>query len=251
MVPRRVDYDQHGLTYARHRRADPRIEARVHAALGDAARVLNVGAGAGSYEPTDREVLAVELSATMRAQRPEGAAPVLDARAEQLPFDDDSFDAAMACVTIHHWDPCEAGLAEMRRVARGPVVVLTFDLEALPPWQLEFLAEGIEPELPRFGRPDQVAVALGGRTRIEAIPTPADCADGFFEAFWNRPEALLDPEVRASQSMWELLDDGVEERIVSRLAAALESGAWDAEHGHLRECESFDGSLRLVVSEPL
>lgn len=250
MASRRVDYDRHGLSYARNRRADPVIEARIHAALGDAVSVLNVGAGAGSYEPTDRDVLAVEPSATMRAQRPEGAAPVVDARAEQLPFADDSFDAAMACLTIHHWDSCEGGLAEMRRVARGPVVVFTFDLDALPPWQLDFLAEGIEPELPRFGRPAEVAAALGGRTRIESIPTPADCADGFFEAFWNRPEALLDPRVRASQSMWELLDEGVEERIVGRLAAALETGAWDAEHGHLRERESFDGSLRLVISEP-
>lgn len=250
MAPRRVDYDRHGVTYARYRRADPLIEARVHAALGDAQSVLNVGAGAGSYEPADREVLAVEPSATMRAQRPPEAAPALDARAEGLPFDDDSFDAAMACITIHHWDPQEAGLAEMRRVARGLVVVLTFDLDALPPWQLDLLAEGIELERPRFKRVEDVAAALGARTRIEKIPTPAECADGFFEAFWNRPEALLDPQIRASQSMWELLEEGVEERIVGRLAAALESGAWDAEHGYLRERASFDGSLRLVVSEP-
>lgn len=250
MAPRRVDYDRHGITYARHRRADPRIEARVHAALGDARSVLNVGAGAGSYEPADRVVVAVEPSATMRAQRPPAAAPALDARAERLPFDDDSFDAAMACITIHHWEPQEAGLVEMRRVARGPVVVLTFDLDALPPWQLDFLAEGVALERPRFGPVEDVAAILGGHTRIESIQTPADCADGFFEAFWNRPEALLDPEVRASQSMWELLDDGAEERIVERLAASLESGAWDSEHGHLRERESFDGSLRLVVAEP-
>jgi SAM-dependent methyltransferase len=127
-----VDYEQHGLGYARHRRADPRIAARIHAALGAAATVLNVGAGAGSYEPGDRQVLAVEPSAAMRAQRPPGAAPALDARAEALPFDDDSFDAAMACITIHHWDPPAAGLAELRRVARGPVVVFTFELDALP-----------------------------------------------------------------------------------------------------------------------
>jgi SAM-dependent methyltransferase len=246
----RVDYDRHGRTYTRHRRADPRIEARVHGALGDAATVLNVGAGSGSYEPRDRWLLAVEPSATMRAQRPPGAAPALDASAEALPFDDDSFDAAMACITVHHWQPRATGLAEMRRVARGPVAVLTFELDALPAWQLDFLAEGLEIERPRFGLPAEIATELGGRTRIESIPTPADCSDGFFEAFWNRPEALLDPGVRASQSLWELLDDGVEERIVARLAAALESGEWDAEHGHLRAQESFDGSLRLVVSEP-
>lgn len=249
MARAHVDYERHGLAYARHRRADPRIEARIHAALGTARTVLNVGAGSGSYEPGDREVLAVEPSATMRAQRPPGAAPAIAARAEALPFGDDSFDAVMACVTIHHWEPPETGLAELRRVARGPVVVFTFDLEYLPAWQQEHLAEGIELERPRFPAIAEVERALGGRTRVERIPTPADCADGFFEAFWSRPEALLDPAIRASQSMWALLGPGVEDRIVERLAEALGSGAWDAEHGHLREQESFEGSLRLVVSE--
>jgi len=211
--------------------------------------VLNVGAGTGSYEPEDRWVLAVEPSATMRGQRPAGVAPALDARAEALPFDDDSFDAAMACVTIHHWQPREAGLAELRRVARGPVVVFTFELECLPEWQLEHLAEGVELELPRFGAIDAVAAALGGRTRVERISTPADCSDGFFEAFWNRPEQLLDPAVRAAQSMWELLEPGVEERIVNRLGSSLRSGEWDARHGHLRSLAQYDGALRLVVSE--
>lgn len=250
MAAERVDYDRHGLTYTRNRRADPRIEARVHAALGAARTVLNVGAGTGSYEPRDREVTAVEPSATMRANRPEGAAPAIDAQAEALPFAGDSFDAAMACITVHHWEPPAAGLAEMRRVARGPVVVLTFELDALADWQQEFLREGLEIERPRFGHPEDVAAALGGRTRIETIPTPADCEDGFFEAFWNRPGALLDPEVRASQSMWELLDDDVEDRIVARLRTALASGAWDREHGELRERETFKGSLRLIISEP-
>jgi SAM-dependent methyltransferase len=250
-VPRqRVDYERHGRGYALYRRSDRRIEARIHAALGDAWTVLNVGAGSGSYEPTDRWVLAVEPSATMRAQRPPGAAPALAARAEALPFDDDAFDAAMACVTIHHWEPPAAGLAELRRVARGPVVVFTFELERLPAWQLDFLAECVERERPRFPAIADVEAALGGRTRVERIPVPADCADGFFEAFWSRPEALLDPAVRASQSVWALLDSGVEERIVRRLAAALDSGAWDAEHGRLREQASFDGALRLVISEP-
>jgi SAM-dependent methyltransferase len=244
-----VDYERHGRTYSRHRRADPRIAARIHKALGDARTVLNVGAGAGSYEPGDRWVLAVEPSATMRAQRPAGAAPAIDARAEALPFDDDAFDAAMACVTIHHWESPEVGLAELRRVARGPVVVFTFELESLPAWQHEYLREGLALELPRFPAIDDVASALGRRTRVERIPTPGDCLDGFFEAFWRRPEALLDPAVRGAQSMWALLEQDVEQRIVERLAAALDSGAWDATHGHLREQESFDGALRLVISE--
>ncbi len=245
-----VDYERHGRTYAQHRRADPRIAASIHAALGDARTVLNVGAGAGSYEPSDRWVLAAEPSPTMRAQRPPGSAPAIDARAEALPLDDDAVDAAMACVTIHHWHPSMAGLAELRRVARGTVVVFTFELDCLPAWQQEYLHEGLERERPRFPAIEDVATALGGRTRVERIPTPGDCEDGFFEAYWRRPEGLLSPEVRAAQSMWALLDPGVEQRIVDRLATALQSGAWDAEHGHLREQESFEGALRLVISEP-
>ena len=233
-----------------HRRADPRIAARIHEALGDARTVINVGAGAGSYEPQDRWLLAVEPSETMRSQRPPGAAPALAAGAERLPFDDDSVDAAMACVTIHHWRSVEAGLEELRRVARGPVVVFTFELEALPDWQHEFLREGLELERPRFPAVERVAEILGGRTRIERIPTPGDCTDGFFEAFWRRPEALLDAEVRSAQSMWALLDSATERSIVERLSGALESGAWDADHGHLRDLHSFDGALRLVISEP-
>ena len=245
-----VDYEQHGRTYAHHRRPDPRIEARIHAALGDAETVLNVGAGSGSYEPADRRVLAVEPSATMRAQRQPGAAPAVEARAEALPFDDDAFDAAMACVTIHHWEPPAAGLAELRRVSSGPVVVFTFDLDHLPTWQRRHLAEGLEIEQPRFPAIDAVAAALGGRTRVESIPTPGDCTDGFFEAFWRRPEQLLDPAVRSAQSMWALLPPGSEDRIVADLKASLRSGAWDAEHGRLREMDEYDGALRLVISEP-
>jgi SAM-dependent methyltransferase len=245
----RVDYERHGRGYSLHRRPDPRIAKRIHAALGGARTVLNVGAGAGSYEPTDRWVLAVEPSATMRAQRPSDAAPAISAHAEALPFDDRAVDAAMACVTIHHWEPPATGLAELRRVSRGPVVVFTFDLDELPAWQLDFLAEGVAIERPRFPPIGDVVDALGGRARVERIPTPGDCVDGFFEAFWRRPEALLDPSVRAAQSMWAMLQSDVEERIVARLSAALESGAWEAEHGHLRKQESYDGALRLVISD--
>jgi SAM-dependent methyltransferase len=184
----------------------------------------------------------------MRAQRPRTAAPAIDARAEALPLDDDALDAAMACITIHHWEPPEAGLAELRRVARGPVVVFTFELDSLPAWQQELLREGLELERPRFPAIADVEAALGGRTRVERMPTPGDCVDGFFEAYWRRPEALLDPTVRAAQSMWALLPDDVEDQIVKRLRAALASGEWDAAHGHLRAMDSFDGALRLVIS---
>lgn len=187
--------------------------------------MLNVGAGTGSYEPSDRWVLAVEPSTMMRSQRPDDAAPSIAARAEALPFDDDAVDAAMACVTIHHWESPQAGLAELRRVARGPVVVFTFELDALPAWQQEYLHEGLAIERPRFQPIEEVAAALGGRTRVEHIPTPGDCVDGFVEAFWRRPEALLDARVRSAQSMWPLLEPGVEDQVVGRLSAALKSGA--------------------------
>jgi SAM-dependent methyltransferase len=247
-MPASVDYEERGRGYSRGRRTDPRIAARIHAALGDARTVLNVGAGTGSYEPRDRWVLAVEPSATMRAQRPAGGAPAIAASAESLPFDDNAVEAAMACVTIHHWSSRAAGLAELRRVARGPVVVFTFDLDALPAWQLDVLGEGNAIERPRFGTIDEVASELGGDVRVEKIPTPADCVDGFVEAFWNRPEALLDPEVRAAQSLWALFEPGVEDRIVADLRAQLESGEWDRRYGDLRERDSYDGSLRLVIS---
>ncbi len=155
----------------------------------------------------------------------------------------------MACVTVHHWQPAGAGLAELRRVARKRVVVFTFELSGLPEWQRRHLREGLEIEEPRFPSIAAICDALGPNVRVERIPTPADCTDGFFEAFWNRPEALLDPDVRRSQSMWALLPAGVEERIVGRLRAALQSGAWDAEYGRLRDLHALDGSLRLVVAE--
>lgn len=245
----RVDYEQHGRTYTRFRHADPRIAERIQLALGDARTVVNVGAGAGSYEPRDRWVLAIEPSATMRGQRPVDAAPAIAARAEALPLDDDAVDAAIACVTIHHWEPPEAGLAEMRRVARLRVVVFTFELDGLPAWQQDYLAEALTIERPRFPSLETIADVLGGHVRIEHVPTPGDCVDGFFEAFWRRPEALLNPEVRASQSIWTLLDPGVEQRILDRLREDLESGAWDAQHGHLRDLTSYDGALRLVIAE--
>jgi SAM-dependent methyltransferase len=249
-VAAKVDYETHGKGYSRGRRADPRIAARIEAALGDARTVVNVGAGTGSYEPRDRWVLAVEPSATMRAQRPADAAPCLATSAESLPLDDDSVDAAMACVTIHHWEDRAAGLAELRRVARGPVVVFTFELADLIGWQRDYFGDALAIEQPRFGGVEEIAAELGGTVRVETIPTPTDCTDGFFEAFWNRPEALLDPNVRASQSIWQLVEPGAEERIFDRLTTDLDSGKWDEKHGELRGQDSYEGSLRLVISEP-
>lgn len=245
-----IDYDTFGVGYAHHRRPDPRIAAAIHAALGDAGTVVNVGAGTGSYEPLDRHIIAIEPSATMRAQRPPALVPAIDARAESLPLDDDSVDAGMAILTVHHWSDPEAGLRELRRVVRGPVVVLSFDLELLAEFWLisDYLPEALADDRERFPTFDQIAAALGGG-RIEPVTVPADCTDGFFEAYYSRPEKYLDPAVRAAQSVWPRLPPGVQERCVATLAADLESGSWDAKHGWLRDRPAYDGGLRLIVSD--
>jgi len=246
-----VDYEAGGCGYARRRRTDPRVAAMVHAWLGPARTVLNVGAGAGSYEPADRAVVALEPSATMRAQRPPGAAPVLSGVAGALPFADDAFDAAMALVTVHQWPDPAAGLREMRRVARGPVVVLTFDGPALRRfWLADYVPELVEAEHRRYPPLEVVSEGLGGGAVVVPVPIPRDCLDGFTEAYYARPEAFLDSATRRAQSAWGFVGPGVEDRFVAALRADLASGAWDARYGDLRDRERFDGSLRLVVHHP-
>ena len=243
-----VDYAAHGQGYGRQRRTDPRLAAWVHAALGDARTVLNVGAGAGSYEPTDRHVLAIEPSAAMRAQRPPHLTPAIDAVAEKLPLDDQSFDAAMALVTVHQWPDLARGLQELRRVTRGAIVVLTFDGDALDwLWLGDYAPELFAVERHRYPAIDRICAGLGGGCAVHPVPIPFDCVDGFSEAFYGRPEQFLDPAVRRSQSAWGFLEAGVEERIVARLTADLESGAWDARYGHLRTQPFFEGAVRLIV----
>jgi SAM-dependent methyltransferase len=242
------DYEAGGEGYATVRRTDPRIAAYVHAALGDARTVLNVGAGAGSYEPQDRYVVAVEPSAAMRAQR---SSPAVDATAEQLPFDDDSFDAVMATVTIHQWADGDAGLRELRRVSRGPVVILTFDGPAIAGfWLNDYVPEVIEAEARRYPALDHIASVLGGDVTVTTVPVALDCVDGFAEAFYGRPEALLDAAVRRSQSAWGLVPEEAIERGLRRLRSALDSGEWDERFGHLRTQPEFTGALRLLVSRP-
>lgn len=244
------NYETNGQGYAIQRRPDPRIATLIHTALGDARTVLNVGAGAGSYEPADRYVLAVEPSASMRAQRPATAAPALDATAERLPFDDDTFDAAMATVTVHQWPDPGRGLAELRRVARGPVVVLTFDGDALDRlWLAEYAPELIAAERRRYPAVSAIAAAVGSGTEVIEVPIPIDCVDGFTEAFYARPEQFLDPRVRAAQSAWGFVDETATARAVTRLRADLDSGAWDTRHGHLRTQPEFAGALRLIVGD--
>jgi SAM-dependent methyltransferase len=246
-----VDYERHGVGYTAQRRADARIAAVVHAALGDARTVLNVGAGAGSYEPLDRHVVAVEPARAMRAQRPAQLAPAVAAVAERLPFDDAAFDASMAMITIHQWPDLARGLAEMTRVTRGPVVILTFDPEALPRfWLADYAPELMATECPRFPSIATLARLLRRPVRVEPVLIPIDCSDGFIEAYYARPERLLDRAVRRAQSAWTLLAPEVEQRIVERLRADLDSGAWDARYGAWRSAPHFAGSLRLVVGMP-
>lgn len=245
------DYETRGHGYARVRHPDPRIAALIHTGLGNARTVLNVGAGAGSYEPTDRWVLAVEPSAAMRSQRPADAAPAMDATAESLPFDDDSFDAVMAIVTVHQWPDPDRGLKELRRVSRGPVVVLTFDGDELQRLWLEAYApELIAAERGRFPSIASIAEAIGSRTDVLEVPIPIDCVDGFTEAFYARPEAFLDPAVRAAQSGWSFASPADTARAVQRLGDDLATGAWDRRYGHLRSQPTFIGSLRLLVGHP-
>ena len=209
--------------------------------------MLNVGAGAGSYEPIDREVTAVEPSASMRAQRPPGR-PAIDATAESLPFEDGSFDAAMATFTVHQWTDLEAGLREVRRVTAGPIVILTCDPRALDRfWLVDYAPEVIATESRRYPAIARVAEALSA-AEVIPVPIPLDCTDGFGEAYYGRPEALLDPAARLANSAWSFVSDEVPARFERGLGSDLADGTWDARHGQLRAQPEFDGSLRLIVS---
>jgi SAM-dependent methyltransferase len=236
--------------YREVRRPDPRIAARIEAALGDAESVLNVGAGTGSYEPPGRRVVAVEPSQQMIDQRPEGAATVVQASAEALPFSDDSFDAAMAIISVHHWSDLQAGLTEMLRVARQRVVILTFDPEPLGELWLvkEYFPRTLEihgDAMPAIK--DLVAMLPGAR--VEAVPVPRLCEDGFFCALWDRPEMHLDPDVRRGSSVWHLMPSEEVERGLASLRADLESGRWEERHGRLRKLPELDVGVRLICAE--
>jgi len=250
-MSQRALYDRIGDGYPTTRRPDPRIAAAIEEALGNARTVLNVGAGTGSYEPPGREVTAVEPSAAMIAQRPPDAAPAVQGVAEDLPFPDGSFDAAMAVMTLHHWSDVPAGLAELRRVARERSLIFTWDPAlAGESWLgTEYLPELVELDVFRFPKPDEIAIALGG-AEVTPIPIPRDCQDGFIEAWWARPEAYLDPTVRAGCSGFRQLDAATVERSMARLAADLGSGEWERRHGDLRELAELDLGYRLVVSRP-
>jgi SAM-dependent methyltransferase len=244
-----VTYDRIGNGYSNFRSTDPDIAAAVRSALGAAASVVNVGAGTGSYEACAPACIAIEPSSTMMAQRPTGSAPVMQGTAERLPLRTGSFDAAMALLTVHHWTDLDAGLLELRRVATR-VVLLTFDAAVHDAFWLfaDYLPEAVATSWPRPPAPDDIGKRLGGAS-VSVVPVSPRCRDGFATAYWKRPAAFLDPDVRACCSAFaELPEDLVEERM-GRLATDLDSGRWQANHARLLDATSFDGGLRLVVTD--
>jgi SAM-dependent methyltransferase len=239
-------YDSIGKRYTDVRGEDPRIAARIRAALGDARTVVNIGAGTGSYEPANLEVVAVEPSETMIAQRPRGAAPVVRAFAEALPFKDRSFDAAMAILTDHHWSDHARGLAEMRRVARR-VVLFTWDPATVHDmWIVRDYLTSVPDLIPDGYRLTHTLARLGD-ARADPVPIPHDCRDGFFHAYWRRPEAYLDPVVRAGISVFAQLDPAAVEDGLERLRRDLESGEWERRNADLLGLEEVDAGYRLIV----
>jgi SAM-dependent methyltransferase len=244
-------YDAIGRGYAALRREDPAVAALVAEALGDAWTVVNVGAGPGSYEPRDRHVIAVEPSDVMAAQRPPGLAPAIRAGAGALPLRDASVDAAMAILTVHHWDADrEAGVRELRRVARGPVVILTYDAEVSGAMWLmaDYLTEVAAMDRAICPPPERLVEWLGGDARVDVVPIARDTPDWTLMSFWAHPERVLDPAARAATSGFARQPPEVVERVVADIGRDLASGAWDARHGHLRALDAYDAGLRLVVA---
>jgi SAM-dependent methyltransferase len=242
-------YDEIGHSYVVTRQPDTRIAAAIRAALGEARTVLNVGAGTGSYEPADLQVVAVEPSRTMIQQRPAGTAPVVQAVAEHLPWSDAAFDATLAILTVHHWHDRAAGLAELRRVARHRVVLLTWDPTCRDAFWLiiRYLPEILALDVPRFPSMAELSHCLG---QIEArpVPIPHDCQDGFLGAFWRRPEAYLDPNVRRAISGFAQLPSEVVDAGLAHLAEDIRSGQWDTQFGWVRDQTSLDLGYRLIIA---
>ena len=239
-----LTYDSMGINYAEFRKPDPRIARFITHALGDASAVLNVGAGTGSYEPADRQVTAVEPSREMIRQRKPGAVPAIEACAESLPFPDKSFDASMAILTIHHWTDKRAGLREMRRVTRGPVVLLSFDPSSRP-WLTDYLPELAALDDERMPTLSELEQWLGP-LQVTPVPIPHDCTDGFLYAYWKRPFAYLDTRLRAGSSSFWLIK-GVEEGL-EKLKRDLESGAWERRYADLLQQDEYEAGYRLVVA---
>lgn len=244
-------YDRIGTGYSATRREDPDLRNRIHAALGDARTIVNVGAGAGSYEPLDRYVLAIEPSDVMAAQRPSRRVPALRGSAFPLPLRDDAVDAAMAVLTIHHWDDqLEAGVRELRRVSRGPVVIVTYDAEVCAEMWLcrDYLPEAIELDRATFPPIERLVQWLDGSVVVEPVPNSRGTPDWTFGSFWAHPERVLDPEARQATSTFARMDSATIDRVVAAVSSDLADGTWDARNGHLWAHESHDVGMRLVIS---
>lgn len=244
-----VAYDRIGGSYCTTRRPDPRIAAQVHAALATMRTVVNVGAGTGSYEP-DQTVAAVEPSRVMISQRPAGSAPCVQAAAEALPLRDKCVDAAMAMLTVHHWSDVAAGIGQLRRVARHRIVILSWDQAVTRNFWLlrEYLPEAARINERLYIPVDQLVELLGG-AQVETVPVPHDCTDGFGAAYWRRPEAYLDPTVRAGISMLAYAGEPALVDGLTRLAADLRSGQWRRRHIELLEQEQLDAGYRLLIND--
>jgi SAM-dependent methyltransferase len=244
-------YDQIEFEYTATRCGDPRIAAQIHGALGDARSIVNVGAGAGAYEPHDREVVPIEPSRKMIAQRSPMLAPAIRGHAERLPLAANSVDAALACMTLHHWTDWRIGIQELRRVARKRVVIFTYDHSyAERFWLLrDYLPKLARLDRARFPAIDEQRVALGDEVEIEQVPIPYDCKDGFLAAYWRRPWAYLDERIRQGMSIFHLpeasrLLDGLDD-----LAEDLRTGRWEAHNQEILDREQLDLGYRLLVTE--
>jgi len=238
-------YDEIGRNYSARRESDPRVAAAIEDAIEGCHSVLNVGAGAGSYEPHSRTVIAVEPSLTMIAQRLPGMAPVVQARAEALPFPDRSFDAVLGVLTVHHWKSQTKGLAECARVARSRAVFFTIDLEVCERfWLFDYLPDLIQIDRPIFPRIAQFARFFESIETIP-IPIPADCRDGFLGAYWKRPRSFLDPLVRRSISTFSKI--GNIDSQLARLAKDIDSGVWEKRYASLHDLSVLDLGYCLVV----
>jgi SAM-dependent methyltransferase len=246
-------YDSIGHGYTRTRQEEPRFRELIAAALGGARTVVNVGAGAGSYEPRDRYVIPIEPSDVMAAQRPREMAPALRCLAQNLPLRDGAVDAAMSVLSVHHWDEGqEQGVREMRRVAAGPVVILTCDSDVSGAMWLmaDYMPEVAELDRRIFPRMDQLATWLGGKTQVTAVPVPRDTRDWMIMSFWAHPERVLDARARQATSAFARMAPAVVDRVVAAIQRDLEDGSWDSRYGNLRKLDAYDAGLRLVTNTP-
>jgi len=246
----RAAYDTIGRTYAGTRTPDRRIEHLIWRNFGDSQSVLNVGAGTGSYEPLDRTVVAIEPSMTMIAQRRVTSAPVVCGIGEALPFPEDSFDVAMAVLTVHHWTDQIKGLRELRRVASKRVVILTYDAEEADTFWL------VRDYLPSNARIDRTSLpkldvyhSVFPNCTVQPVPIPHDCQDGFLCAFWKRPDAYLSPTVQAGISSFSVIPEKEVEHGLAALEADLKSGRWAARNQELASLRDKDFGYRLIVAE--